>query len=133
MSKVLYGLGSAQLITSVSEKLETVQLKVLRQISKTDTTYVNRENIHVRVFGKTTSKMREETKANTRVPFVVHNNGKCNSFHKLIHNGRSEGRPTMSWAENSKEIVGLHTTKTEGLRHLAFNDRNEFIMNAIRR
>jgi len=49
-SKLLYGLESAAIIPSVLKQIETFQLKVLREILKIDTTYINRVNSNAYIF-----------------------------------------------------------------------------------
>ena len=61
-SKLLYGIESAQLIKSVSKKLETLQLKVLRKILKLDTTYINRVNTNDTIFESVNQKIKAEGK-----------------------------------------------------------------------
>ena len=51
-SKLLYGLESAQRIPSITKKLESFQLKVLRKILRLDTTYIDMANNNQVVFRK---------------------------------------------------------------------------------
>ena len=57
-AKLLYGLESAQLTTSLMQKLNTIQLKGLRQILKLDTTYINRENTNTKVISTAHTHMK---------------------------------------------------------------------------
>ena len=56
-AKILYGLESAQLIPSVLKKLETFQLKVVGEISKIDTTSINRVNSNISIFNRINTMM----------------------------------------------------------------------------
>ena len=49
-SKLLYGLEALQLTEAMSKKLDTFQLKGLRQILRLETTFINRANSNKQVF-----------------------------------------------------------------------------------
>ena len=59
-TKLLYGLEPAQPIPSVLKKLETFQLKLLRNKPKIDTIYTNRVNSNGSIFNKVNTMMVEE-------------------------------------------------------------------------
>ena len=69
-AKLLYGIESTQLIPSILRRLEIFQLKVLRNILKMDTTFVNRENTNKAVFKKANKKLEEEGKQTEVVTFI---------------------------------------------------------------
>ena len=58
-SKLLYGMESAHLISSILSRLNTVQLKGFRKIMKWQTTYVRRENTNVRLLEAVKQELRE--------------------------------------------------------------------------
>ena len=59
-AKLIYGLESVQLNQSLKQKIDTFQLKGLRQILKMQTTYINRENTNDLVFQRANEAMQME-------------------------------------------------------------------------
>ena len=57
-SKLMYGLESAQLTESSRQRLDTFQLKGLRQILKITTTYVDRQHSNAYVYARANEQLR---------------------------------------------------------------------------
>ena len=63
-----YGLEGVQLNDSVINKINTVQLKGLRQILKMKTTYVNGDNTNQKVFEEANKRIQQEHGQTSNTP-----------------------------------------------------------------
>lgn len=59
-AKLLYGMESLQMRSTVKKKLDTFQLKVLRKILRMKTTHVNKSNTNQKVFLSANDKLKME-------------------------------------------------------------------------
>ena len=136
--------------------METFQLKVLRQILKMDTTYVDRSNTNEKVFKTATDKLNEEgAKKRTVTSFVesyikqkrkracriiqrpgtpIHKvSFRGDKLSKWIHPNRRVGRPRMNWTEETIKELWDHIKKDiERHKYTAFDEQNEEIIQLIK-
>ena len=154
-SKLLYGLESAQLIPSVSKRLETFQLKVLRKILRLDTTYIDRLNTNSSVFQTATDKMETEGKHKKIISFqdvykklkiksackiITKPNSnqfkvtfKNNKLDKWTHENRRVGKPRMNWAEITlTEIWEELKQHDDRYRFTSFSNKNPQKVSALK-
>ena len=160
-AKLLYGLESAQLNPAVVKRLETFQLKVLRQILRMDTTYVDRTNTNELVFKRANEQTKEEKEREGKphkkniVTFIeaykkqkrkralqiirkpssaIHRisfNG--NKLMKWTHRNRRVGRPRLNWTEETiREIWEYIKTQDNRHRYTAFDENHENIIKEIK-
>jgi len=154
-SKLLYGLESAQLIPSVSKKLEIFQLKVLRTILRMDTTYVNRANTNDKVYKKANDALKEDGKNKEIIPYeevykTLKKNRACKiirepesihhkitfkdrTYQKWIHRNRRVGQPRKNWTEETIKDIWLDIkAKHTSFRYTEFDPKNENKVKAVK-
>lgn len=107
-SKVLYGMDTAQINETEATKLETSQLKVLRNILNMKTTFINRNNTNETVYREANSKIAEISPTNPKdiIPFkLAYQKQKTAKTDKYTYRRRRHSRQTnISERHNNMEI-----------------------------
>ena len=123
-TKLLYGLESAQLTQGMINKLNTFQLKGIRQILKMDTTYVNRANTNKKVMETASKEMGKkplppfgEQYQQQKVKLMGHLLRQCDDEHEKyttlrgdipnpkLNPNRRTGQPRQNWAEETLKQI----------------------------
>ena len=121
-TKLLYGMESAQLGEAELKRINTVQLKIFRNILGLKTTYVERENTNIRTLKNVNLKVIAEGKKKQMISFeqayakakrqtmakilsdrrdLKHTAIFNDDLQEIIYANRRAGRPKATWAETA--------------------------------